>query len=350
MTLSLHDGLPQDRVAWSSLAEASTNVFLTPEWMQAWWERFGGGRRVLTVSGSDVLFVLCGSSAGPVRTLRFAGHGLADELGPVCGDAAARPSHAASLTRFLREHDVCDVLLGEQLPAALDWARSAGGQTIDRIPSPAVRFEHTSWDELFASRSSKLRAQVRRDERVVQSAGPIELRLATDPDRLDADLDALFAMHRERWGTHSGFLAGGAEDFHRCFARLALDRGWLRLWLLEVRGRPEAAWYGFRFGDCDAHYQSGRFSTCPRGGGTVLLTHAIRSALEDGLSEYRFLRGGEEYKLRWANADRSLETVAVGVSRSGRAIAGLAGLASGGRARVLGRATRRVLLRPAIAG
>jgi CelD/BcsL family acetyltransferase involved in cellulose biosynthesis len=349
VTLALAEGLPQDDVAWSVLAEASTNVFLTPEWTRTWWDRFGGGRRLVTISDRGALFVLCGSTAGPVRTLRFAGHGLADELGPVCGDAERR-SAAASLTCFLREHDVCDVLLGEQLPAALDWAGRAGGQTIDRISSPALRFEHTSWDELFASRSSKLRAQVRRDERVVRAAGPVSLRLSGDADRLDTDLDALFAMHRERWGTRSGFLSGGSEDFHRCFARLALERGWLRLWLLEVRGRPEAAWYGFRFGNCDAHYQSGRFSTCPRGGGTVLLAHAIRSALEDGLGEYRFLRGGEEYKLRWANADRALETVAVGVSRSGRAIAGLAGLAAGRRGRVIGRATRRALLRPAVAG
>ncbi|MGH3049986.1 MAG: GNAT family N-acetyltransferase [Gaiellaceae bacterium] len=349
MTLALHEGLPHDDVVWSALAEASTNVFLTPEWTRAWCERFGGGRQFVTVSDGGALSVLCGSAARPVRTLRFAGHGLADELGPACGDAE-RPTCAVSLTRFLREHGVCDVLLGEQLPAVLDWVGRAGGQTIARIQSPALRFEHTSWDELFASRSSKLRAQVRRDERVVRAAGPVRLRLAGDADRLDADLDALFAMHREHWGTRSGFLAGGAEDFHRCFARLAFDRGWLRLWLLELRGRPEAAWYGFRFGNCDAHYQSGRFSTCPRGGGTMLLAHAIRAALEDGLSEYRFLRGGEEYKLRWANTDRSLETVAVGLSRSGRAVAGLAGLADGRRGRVLGRATRRALLRPAIAG
>jgi CelD/BcsL family acetyltransferase involved in cellulose biosynthesis len=208
-----------------------------------------------------------------------------------------------------------------------------------------LRFGHGSWEELLASRSSKLRAQVRRDARSVLGSGRATIRLADDPDRLDADLDALFAMHRERWPGGSGFLAGGAEPFHRRFAHAALERGWLRLWLLEADGQAQAAWYGFRFAGCEAHYQSGRFASCSRGGGTVLLAHAIRAALEDGMREYRFLRGGEPYKLRWANDDASLETVAVGITRAGRAAARLAALATRrGPGRTIGRGTRHALL------
>jgi hypothetical protein len=40
----------------------------------------------------------------------------------------------------------------------------------------------------------------------------------------------------------------------------------------------------------------------------VLLIHSIRQALEDGLDEYRFLRGGEPFKYRFAANDPGLET------------------------------------------
>jgi CelD/BcsL family acetyltransferase involved in cellulose biosynthesis len=43
--------------------------------------------------------------------------------------------------------------------------------------------------------------------------------------------------------------------------------------------------------------------------GTFQLLEAIRSAHADGIKEYRFLRGGESYKYRFANADAGLETV-----------------------------------------
>lgn len=341
MRLELREGLPPDRAAWSRLAELSANVFATPEWAETWWETLGRRERPLTVLARDgtSLAVLGLSTGRPLRTLRFAGHGPADELGPVGGEEARRAC-AAALPRILREHDACDVLLGEQLPGELALAGAVG---IGHIPSPVLRFEHRSWEELLASRSSKLRAKVRGEERALHREGAT-IRLVDDPDGLDAAFSALVAMHGERWGPSSGFLTGGAEPFHRAFARVALERGWLRLWVLEMRGRVEAVWHGFRFGGCDAHYQSGRFASCPRGGGSVLLAHALRAALEDGMRELRFLRGGEEYKLRWANGDRSLQSVAVGVTARGRAAAAVAGLADARRGVTLGRVARRALL------
>jgi CelD/BcsL family acetyltransferase involved in cellulose biosynthesis len=49
--------------------------------------------------------------------------------------------------------------------------------------------------------------------------------------------------------------------------------------------------------------------------------------LNDGVSEYRFLRGAEAYKRRFATDDPGLETVAVGCSRLGRAALAAARLA-----------------------
>jgi len=73
-----------------------------------------------------------------------------------------------------------------------------------------------------------------------------------------------------------------------------------------------AAWYGFRFGGSDWHYQSGRDVSWDRYSvGSVLLAHTIRDCIEAGLPEYRFLRGGEAYKQRFANSDPGLETVAL---------------------------------------
>jgi hypothetical protein len=54
--------------------------------------------------------------------------------------------------------------------------------------------------------------------------------------------------------------------------------------------------------------------------GFVLLAHAIRAAADDGMVEYRLLRGDEEYKHRFGTHDPGLETV--GVS-SGLATPGL---------------------------
>jgi len=348
--VSLEPGFPRDRAAWSRLAEESTNVFLTPEWLESWWAHAEPRHEPITATGlgaggaPDWLAVLEPSRVGPLRCLRFAGHGPADELGPIC-TPALRPAAGGDLVRAIRERGAWDVLICEQLAGDVDWQSLLDARAIDSIPSPVVRFEHPTWEAFLAARTTKLRSQLRRDQRGVDDAGPSRIDLADDSDRVDEVMHVLFAMHRDRWGDDSGFLAGGAEPFHRNFAQLALRKGWLRLFALEVNGAIQAVWYGFRFAGCDAHYQSGRSAGCPAGGGSLLVTTAIRAALEDGLSEYRFLRGGEAYKLRWATGGYDLQTLVSGVTRSGRAAATLAARANGrGLKALAGKAARRAVL------
>src|SRR5205823_5632991 len=148
--------------------------------------------------------------------------------------------------------------------------------------------------DLLAARSSNFRHQVRRRERALRARG-LRYRQCDDRARLDRDLDLLFALHRRRWrGGESEFTR--REAFHREFATLAFERGWLRLWLLELNNAPAAAWYGLRFGGVDCYYQAGRDPAWDRAAvGFVLLAHSIREATADGIREYRFGRGDEKY-------------------------------------------------------
>src|SRR5947207_293111 len=81
-----------------------------------------------------------------------------------------------------------------------------------------------------------------------------------------------------------------------------------------------AAWYGVRFGGAESYYQSGRDPDWERSSvGLVLLAHTMEQAMNDGMGEYRLLRGGETYKDRFATGDPGVETVAVGRG-AGRAV------------------------------
>jgi CelD/BcsL family acetyltransferase involved in cellulose biosynthesis len=75
--------------------------------------------------------------------------------------------------------------------------------------------------------------------------------------------------------------------------------------------------------------------------GFVLLAHSIRAALDDGITEYRFLRGSEPFKYRFADADPGLQTI--GVAHGVRGQAAVAAMAALGRKVPL--AARRRLIR-----
>ncbi|MGI8886678.1 MAG: GNAT family N-acetyltransferase [Gaiellaceae bacterium] len=321
------DSLEEVREDWSRLAELSGNVFLTWEWMAAWRQHRSMGSSWFALAGRDAsgalaaIVPLAVTRRGPLRIVRLMGHGPADELGPVCAPEQ-RPRLRGAASRALAEADA-QLFLAEQLPGGYDWSTVLDGKAVRWEASPVIRAREGGWEGYVASRSANFRQQVRARERRLQGRHEVTYRRADDPARLRADLELLFALHGARW--RAGSSAFRSEPFHFEFARAALERGWLRLWFLELDGRPVAAWYGFRFGDVEAFYQSGRDPRWERESvGFVLLAHTIRDALEDGMREYRLLRGDEPYKYRFADADPGVATVA-----TGRGVLGNAAVAAG---------------------
>ena len=314
---------------WARLAEASGNVFATPEWLTLWWKHFaeGSSLRAHAVEGGDGLVALLPLHlwrARPPRTLRFLGHGPSDLMGPVCG-ASDRGAAAAALGEALAEGG-WDVLLAERLPSAEVLPASLGAREVQREASPVLRIDGTSWEDFLAAKSSNFRQQARRRERKLAKEHELRFRLANDPARLEADLQVLFSLHEGRWAeSGSGALRDRRAAFHREFAHVALERGWLRLWLLELGGRPAAAWYGLRYAGRELYYQAGRDPAFEGYAvGFVLLVHTVREAMNDGMREYDFLRGGEGYKDRFTDDQTAVLTLAAGRGVLGRSAVALA--------------------------
>ena len=322
---------------WDLLAEQSGNIFATKEWISIWWRYFGMHEPYLArVHAGDgrlvaIMPLYCWSRR-PLRIVRFLGHGPGDELGPVCA-----PADRLQAGHALREVASTlpwrwDVLLAEYLPGT-GWARSIGGRLLRRHASPVLVSHGADWDAFLAERSRNFRQQLQRKERRLLRNHDLRFRLCQDRQTLQPDLTVLFALHEARWRGESPAFAGASKEFHREFAACALERGWLRLWLLELDDRPVAAWYGFRFAGREFYYQAGRdpeFANLSIG--SVLLAHTIRAALNDGVREYRLLRGDESYKYRFASMDPGVETIAYGRNARGK-IAVVAGAATRGLGR-----------------
>ncbi len=307
------------REDWEELAERSGSVFATWEFATAWWRHFGEGSelallRCMRPDGPLAIVPLCRSQRGPLNILRFIGYGPGDTLGPVCGPAD-REDAAAALREALAEGAAgpWHVLLAERLPVG-SLGPALGGRKLQREASPELEIGGRSWEEFVASCSRNMKEKLRRNTRKLEKQHELSFRLCEDPDRLDDDLDTLIRLHRARWGEGEGaFQREAVVAFHHDFAAAALERGWLRLWTMEVDGEPAAAWYGFRFGGAESFYQSGRDPRFDRFSiGFLMLMRTVQAAFEDGLDRYAFLRGDEPYKDRLAESDLGLETRALG--------------------------------------
>lgn len=331
------DALPDD---WRRLALDAGTMFATPQWLATWWRHHqrDGALRLYACRDRTgrvaAILPLTLRSAGPLTVMRFAGHGPSDELGPICA-AADRPAVARALARAAADAGA-DALLGEQLPADAGWDALLGARVLTSEGNPVTHFAAGGWDAQLRRWTPSIGRQLKRHTRKLERAHDVRFRRTEHAHELDHDLDVLFALHDARWG--AGATAFGTRDaaFHREFAALALAHGWLQLSFLEVDGEAVAAVYNLRYAGAEHQYQQGRLPAWEEFSvGTIALLRSIRAACDEGSRAFRFLRGDEDYKYRYADADPGLQTIVVA---RGRSTAGALAFAS---------AMPRALLKPA---
>ena len=319
--VDLVDSMEPLREDWARLGTAAANVFATWEWNELWWRHYGRGRRLrIAVSRRDdeidAIVPLFVWSARPLRILRLVGHGHGDRLGPICAHGDGETAERA--LRLALGSQRYDLFVGDWVAGDRDWAGVLGGRVVRRTGYPILR--RGSWDDLLAAQSRRFRQTLRYCRNRLERGREVSYRYA-DAATLERDLDALFRLHRARFAEHPCNFCGDHETFQREFAALALDRGWLRLLLLEVDGEPVGAKYGFLFENAYFAYQSGRDPAWERQSvGFLLEVESIRRTLAEG-ADYRFLGGDEHHKYRYPIEDPRLETIAAPASRRGQVAA-----------------------------
>src|SRR5262245_48626478 len=268
------------RADWTALLADSgaDHLFLSWEWLYTWWTHLAGGRRlfVLAVWRGGRLIALAPLAVTPGRrvslcplaSLAFLGTG---SVGSDYLDVIVAPG---------READAYDALAarlgGQTLSLALAQVpreASAAAQLAARLARrgwrwverpadvcPFIPLAGATWASYLGGLTGHHRSNFRR--RLANLERSFELRFEralSDAQRADA-LAAFLDLHDRRWrgrGGSTGFHSDALREFHEAWTRLALARGWLRLFVLRLDDRAVGAIYGFRYGGTFGFYQIG---------------------------------------------------------------------------------------------
>jgi len=312
---------------WRQLLRNSTApIFLTWEWLSVWWDVFGDDCQpwVWTVRLPDGRLIglapfarrVVNTRAGiSYRVVTFLGAGKPspDHLDLVV-DADHRAAATDALTATLVPQ--CDrttvlslagVAGGSALLACLGSLR--GYRQLSSESCPFVRLPD-NWDTYRRTLGAKLQSHLEYSIRRLEKEHPTGVgidHIDSEAD-LDSAMEGLFQLHtavREGHGDTGAFADERMRIFHQRVARLLLRNGWLRLYRLRVNDAAIAWLYCFRYKNVVSYYQSGYDQRWKRySPGSLIIAHAIRSAIEEGAAEFDFLRGPEAYKLRWTQAVR----------------------------------------------
>jgi len=339
---------------WEELIaeSAAPSIFLTRDWITAWWANFGIGIDpcLLRITRGD------GRTLGiaplylerlrvPARRLGVLGDrvvgseylGLAARRGSEAEVARAtagwlameRPSwHLADLSG-LRESD----------PAAQEFERvlRAGAARVDEQQHPCSAIElPDDFEDYLARLSSKFRQRYRqRTNKLLRSCDVRFLRTGSEAE-LPAHLDALFRLHQARW-TQTGRPGVFADPLMRSFyldvSRRLLRSGRLRFWQLEANGGIRASQFAFAYDGVLHSLQEAydaEFSVPGVGGlGVTLRGQVLRAAIEEGLRNYDFLGGVEDHKLRWGASVHTVRRVRLARRGAAGRVAWLAEVGAG---------------------
>jgi len=118
----------------------------------------------------------------------------------------------------------------------------------------------------------------------------------------------LFELHQKRWesrGLPGIFANQRSRDFNLDIAKFLFHRKWLCLFLLRLSGKPVSVAYGFKYRSKFYEYITGLDPEYKKYNvGNLLRAHMISKLIQEGLTEFDFMRGAEEYKDRWNTLTR----------------------------------------------
>ena len=332
---------------WNALLSRSvTRVpFLRAEYQQAWWRHRGGGEwpdaQLLIATARDGSGPLLGIAPlfaatnrdGRRALLLIGSIEISDYLDFIVERAHADEFCAALLMR-LTQPDVpaWEVLDLYNLPrtsptrAALGRAAHAHGwpaaesilEPVPAIPLPA------DWENyLMTMVEKKERQEIRRKIRRAEgSDDPVAWHIVDQSHDLAAETEAFMAMMALN-PEKARFLTPAMRAQFTDTVRAAFEHGWLHMAFLTVGGEKAAAYLSFDFGNCLYVYNSAidpRFNALSAG--WVLLGYLIKWAIENKRATFDFMRGGEDYKLRFGGVPEKIYRVQIAPRLPAEALGG----------------------------
>lgn len=286
-------------------------VFQSLPYREAYTEVFGRGKRFhsLDIPGGQVWLQSRGFTA---RRLEFWGQNIADCGGAQLDNPEAAPALWSEIEKLVAQCHGAQFSQIEADSPLVACAQNAGWTITDAETCPVLTLP-ASYDEYVKSLGKNMREQIKRYPKRLEKQFTVEYELASTPAQMETALADLFRLHGKRWRARgqTGVLAlPSRRRFHHLVCEKFLAEGWLRLWTLRCDGEAACVllcyfWggkYWFFIGGFEPELMKLSVGTC-------LFARVFQYAIEEGATEFDFLRGAEEYKYRYGAVDRDYKSV-----------------------------------------
>jgi len=342
LTIEVHRSLDPIEEAWRALErDGVAPVYQTFDWVDAWQRHVGAphGVEAMIVVGKvwgQPVFIW------PMGRCRKAGIRIGHWLGGSHSNynlgvhtraamlSLDRRRIEATLRQAASEMGI-DLYMLQNQPA--EWAGFANPfHHLDHQPSPSfarsVRLEDDFETYFRRMRSKDSRRKLRRKERFLEEAGPVELQVARTEDEILSVMEVFHEQKARQFadrGIHNLFDDCGVMRFFTDLAirSLGTDAPRLEIYSLAVGGEVRAVWAGGESnGRCSGMFNSIATDDLSQySPGSVLIMDLLPQLIERGVREFDLGIGPSGYKSDWCDRVDRMFDVALPITVRGHAAA-----------------------------
>jgi CelD/BcsL family acetyltransferase involved in cellulose biosynthesis len=335
--INTEEGLYDLKPTWNRLLEksASDTVFLTWEWVLAWWRCYGEGKKLFIIkvlkNGEVIgLAPLYLATFQKFNSIRYRGLFL-------LGDGSSDSDYMDFIIKIGEEEEVIDLLVKFLFSKIRKWdvfvlnevPKSSFNLKIlmsrlntsklyvskKRIGCVYVALE-PDWEFYLSKLKPRMRTKIKSLTQKLETNHRVKFDMCKGVENLGIRLQSLFELHQMRWrlkGEKGVFQSIKKRKFYEEMGKAFLKNNWLRFYSLLVDDRYVAHQFCFEYNKQMFLLQEG-FDTrwIEKGVGNVLRGYVFRDCINRGISVYDFLGGVSRHKLSWGGEVKESESVHFG--------------------------------------
>jgi len=282
-----------------------SSIFISPAWLQTWWQIFGSGAELYlrAVWQSDKIIGIAPLFVKETTASIIGSDDVCDYLDFVAVPGMERDFFSL-LLNDLRQKGINHLDLRHLRPDSkvlTDLTVIAKERNYDiRCQSEDVSLElelPRTWDEYLAILTTKQRHEVRRKLRRLWEAGNVDYRIVEESTVIHDLMDTFIKLFSESRKDKATFMTSQIESFFRLLADIIAEAGLLRLGILELDNLPAAMVMCFDYHECVYLYNSGyEPSYSALSVGLLSKVLCIKDSIQRGRKRFDFLKGKELYK------------------------------------------------------
>jgi CelD/BcsL family acetyltransferase involved in cellulose biosynthesis len=332
--LSEFDAIAEE---WNLFVQSSSNdnIFLTHEWLTAWWEAFeSDARKFYFLLARDAYGAIAGGFPMQVVTRRFArvlhlkilqfiGRGPLEHeteyntfMTPPTLPGLEADVYAAVAEHLCVHQDDWDLLVLLNLLSTHASTPILEKELKQRFKTVRSKQESNyvialppTYESFLAGLSRNQRRDLKKGLKMVHKHHAPTFAVISANDDLESYLKDYYQLVQQR---HNWTPSKAKEAFMASLCKKLAKAGWLRCYLLMLNNIPAATQLGFRYNKKFYCYKAAfnpAFSALSPG--KALFGFALRNEIERGSTEMDYLIGEYGYKGYWCNDVRAVDYIQI---------------------------------------